>query len=297
MTLVSLPHPIVHHPFAYAFGPLQFTGFGIAILMCFVVAQPVAQRELVRRGHDPAPISDMIFAALVGGLLGAKLYYVAILGHWDSFFDRGGFVYWGGLLGGTIAVLLVVLKKRFGVRRIFDVGGMAVAAAYGVGRTGCWAVGDDYGRPWKGFLAVAFPQGAPPSTAGVMLREFGIPMPPGAGPTTLLSVYPTQLYEVALGLVMFGIIWRIRDHKHAEGWLFGPYCVLAGIERFAIEFFRAKDDRLVAGLTYAQLIAIGFVVLGVIWMSAFRRVRPGWPGIYASSAPVSVAAVEAASGA
>ena len=195
-------------------------------------------------------------------------------------------MYWGGLIGGTLAVLAVVVKKRFGVRRIFDVGGPACAAAYAVGRTGCWAVGDDYGRPWRGFLAVAFPQGAPPSTAGVMAREFGIPLPPGAGPTTVLSVYPTQLYEVAMGLVMFGIIWRLRDHKHAEGWLFGVYCVLAGVERFIVEFFRAKDDRLVAGLTYAQLISIGFVVLGIIWLAVFWRVRPGRPGIYASaSAP------------
>jgi phosphatidylglycerol:prolipoprotein diacylglycerol transferase len=86
-----------------------------------------------------------------------------------------------------------------------------------------------------------------------------------------------------MGLVMFGIIWRMRDHKHAEGWLFGVYCVLAGIERFIVEFFRAKDDRLVAGLTYAQMISIGFVVLGIIWLAVFWRVRPGWPGIYASA--------------
>ena len=58
-----------------------------------------------------------------------------------------------------------------------------------------------------------------------------------------VSVYPTQLLEVAIGMVMFGILWRMRDHKHAEGWLFGVCCVLAGVERFIVEFFRAKDDR------------------------------------------------------
>jgi phosphatidylglycerol:prolipoprotein diacylglycerol transferase len=78
-------------------------------------------------------------------------------------------------------------------------------------------------------------------------------------------------------------VWRLRDHKHAEGWLFGVYAVLAGIERFIVEFYRAKDDRLFHGLTYAQLIAIGFVVFGVIWMSVFWRVREGWPGIYGPS--------------
>jgi phosphatidylglycerol---prolipoprotein diacylglyceryl transferase len=280
---MTLPHPIVHHPFAIALGPLQLTGFGIAILMCFVVGQAVAQYELRRRGHDAEPVNDMVFAGVIAGLLGAKAYYVVVLGNWNAIFDRGGFVFWGGYLLGSIAVLTVVVIKRFGIRRMMDVGGPASAAAYAVGRTGCWAVGDDYGRPWRGFLAVAFPQGAPPSTAGVMAREFGIPLAPGTGPTTVLSVYPTQLFEVAMGLVMFGIVWRLRDHKHAEGWLFGVYAVLAGIERFIVEFYRAKDDRLFHGLTYAQLIALAFVVFGVVWMGVFWRVREGWPGIYGAS--------------
>jgi phosphatidylglycerol:prolipoprotein diacylglycerol transferase len=283
---MTLPHPIVHHPFAISLGPLQLTGFGIAILLCFVVGQAVAQYELRRRGHDAEPVNDMVFAGVIAGLIGAKAYYVFVLGNWNAIFDRGGFVFWGGYFLGSIAVLTVVVIKRFGIRRMMDVGGPASAAAYAVGRTGCWAVGDDYGRPWRGFLAVAFPQGAPPSTAGVMAREFGIPLQPGTGPTTVLSVYPTQLFEVAMGLVMFGIVWRLRDHKHAEGWLFGVYAVLAGIERFIVEFYRAKDDRLFHGLTYAQLIALAFVVFGVIWMSVFWRVREGWPGIYgAKSSP------------
>jgi phosphatidylglycerol---prolipoprotein diacylglyceryl transferase len=291
---MTLPHPIVHHPFAIALGPLQLTGFGIAILMCFVVGQAVAQYELRRRGHDAEPVNDMVFAAVLAGLLGAKLYYVVVLGNWNAIFDRGGFVFWGGYILGSLAVLAVVVKKRFGIRRMMDVGGPASAAAYAVGRTGCWAVGDDYGRPWRGFLAVAFPQGAPPSTAGAMAREFGIPLPPGTGPNTVLSVYPTQLFEVAMGLVMFGIIWRLRDHEHAEGWLFGVYAVLAGIERFVVEFYRAKDDRLMYGLTYAQLISIAFIVFGVIWMSVFWRVRDGWPGIYGAKPNVITDGVDPA---
>ena len=278
-----LPSPIVHHPFAISLGPVQLTGFGIAILMCFVVGQAVAQYELRRRGHDAEPVNDMVFAGVIAGLIGAKAYYVIVLGNWNAIFDRGGFVFWGGYFLGSIAVLAVVVIKRFGIRRMMDVGGPASAAAYAVGRTGCWAVGDDYGRPWRGFLAVAFPQGAPPSTAGVMAREFGIPLRPGTGPNTVLSVYPTQLFEVAMGLVMFGIVWRLRDHKHAEGWLFGVYAVLAGIERFIVEFYRAKDDRLFHGLTYAQLIALAFVVFGVVWMAVFWRVREGWPGIYGAN--------------
>jgi phosphatidylglycerol:prolipoprotein diacylglycerol transferase len=97
----------------------------------------------------------------------------------------------------------------------------------------------------------------------------------------VLSVYPTQLLEVAMGLAAFGILWRLRDHKHAEGWLFGLYCVLMGIERFLIEFLRAKDDRFVAGLTYAQVIALGFVALGAAIMAWRWRVGEGKNGIHA----------------
>jgi phosphatidylglycerol---prolipoprotein diacylglyceryl transferase len=249
--------------------------------MCFVVGQAVAQSELARRGHDPEPIGDMIFAALIGGLLGAKLYFVVVLGNWDSLFDRGGFVYWGGFIGGALAVMATVIYKRAGLWKMSDVSAPALMAAYAVGRTGCWAVGDDYGRPWNGFLAVAFPDGAPPSTAGVMSRDFGVAMPAGANAATVLSVYPTQLYEVTMALVLFFILWRLRNHRHAEGWLFGLYAVFSGLERFIIEFYRAKDDRVVAGLTYAQLIAIGFIVLGLGIMALRWRVGPGRRGIHA----------------
>ena len=104
-----LPHPIVHHPFVIALGPLQLTGFGIAILMCFVVGQAVAQYELRRRGHDAEPVNDMVFAGVIAGLLGAKLYYVVVLRNWNAIFDRGGFVFWGGYLLGWLAVVAVVV--------------------------------------------------------------------------------------------------------------------------------------------------------------------------------------------
>jgi len=263
----ALLGPIVHHPFQFSIGPLQFTGFGIAVVLSFLVAQTVSQEEMVRLGQDPAPIADMIFGAVIGGLLGAKLYFVVVLGHWDSLFARGGFVFWGGLIGGAIGVLLIAWRKHVPIWRTLEVGAASIAAAYAVGRSGCWAVGDDYGRPWTGPLAVQFPEGAPASTAGIMSREFNVAFPPGTDPSTVVAVHPTQLYEVAMALIMFAILWRLRKHTHAEGWLFGVYCVLAGVERFVVEFFRAKDDYLSIGLTTAQVIAIATVILGFVLLT------------------------------
>ena len=275
--------PIVHHPLSFSLGFLQFTGFGIAVLAAFVVSQIVAQRELARRGHmrEAASVPDLILAAVVGTLLGAKLYYVVILGNWDAIFTRGGFVFWGGFVGAVLACYAVVRYKKLSFLRYSDVAGIAIAAGYAVGRTGCWAVGDDYGKPWNGPLAVSFPEGAPASTVANMTRDFGVHFPAGTDPNTVVSVIPTQLIEVALGLVMFAIAWRLRDHKHAEGWLFGVYCVMAGVERFLIEFLRAKDDRLFGPITGAQVISIGIVLFGVAWMAWRSQVQGQKLGIYA----------------
>jgi phosphatidylglycerol:prolipoprotein diacylglycerol transferase len=274
---------IDHRPLAYEVGPLTITGFGLAVLAAFVVAQIVAQHELKRRGHNPEPIGDLIFAAVIGSLIGAKLYFVALTGDLDTLFSRGGFVFWGGLIGGIVAVSAVVMKRKLGFWRIADVAGLSIMPAYAVGRTGCWAVGDDYGRPWDGPLAVRFPEGAPPSTARNMEEMFGIPVPQDVPPNTVLAVHPTQLYEVTMAFLLFLVLWKLRDHKHAEGWLFGVYCVMAGLERFIVEFFRAKDDRFVGTLTVAQIIALMFIAAGLAIMTARRRVTEEARGIYATA--------------
>jgi phosphatidylglycerol:prolipoprotein diacylglycerol transferase len=129
-----------------------------------------------------------------------------------------------------------------------------------------------------------FPEGTPPSTAQQMERSFGIAVPEGVAPDTVLAVHPTQLYETALGFGMFLLLWRLRSHPHAEGWLFGLYLVLAGLERFIIEFFRAKDDRFFGTFTLAQLIALGITAAGAWLLAARWSTGPGRPGVYGATA-------------
>ncbi|HMG00291.1 MAG TPA: prolipoprotein diacylglyceryl transferase family protein, partial [Gemmatimonadaceae bacterium] len=132
---------IVHQPTSWDVGPLQLTGFGLAVLLAFVISQIIAQRELARRGHDPEPIGDIVFAAVIGGLLGGKLYYAILMHDLTAVFSRAGFVFWGGLLGGIGATYLVIRRKHLSFPRISDVAAPALAAGYAIGRTGCWAVG------------------------------------------------------------------------------------------------------------------------------------------------------------
>ena len=268
--------PIVHHPASFRMGPLEITGFGLAVLMAFVISQIICQRELWRRGHDAEAeaIPDLIMAALIGTLIGAKTYYVVLTGDIGAFLSRGGFVFWGGFMGAVALCWATIRYKQLPFLRIADVAGIAIAAGYAVGRTGCWAVGDDYGRPWSGPLATQFPEGAPPSTVAVMSEQFGIRFPLDMAPADVVAVHPTQLYETLMGFLMFAILWRFRAHAHRAGWLFGMYCVLAGIERFIVEFFRAKDDRVLAGLTVAQVIGLTILAIGIALMVTRRQQGP-----------------------
>jgi phosphatidylglycerol:prolipoprotein diacylglycerol transferase len=279
-------NPITHHPLNIDLGPIDLTGFGIAVLAGFIIAQIIGQSELLRRGHKSYSdaIPDLVLASVIGTLIGGKLYFAFIVEQdWRMLFSRAGFVFWGGFIGSVIACWIVINRKKLSFARFADIGGICIAAGYSVGRTGCWAVGDDYGKPWNGPLAVMFPEGVPPSTAGAMNAAFGTPIPEGVSPATVLAVHPTQLYETTLAFFMFLVLWRFRNHRHAEGWLFGMYLVLAGAERFVIEFFRAKDDRYLAGLTLAQAIAIALVIVGFIVMRARRETGPGRPGILAAA--------------
>jgi phosphatidylglycerol:prolipoprotein diacylglycerol transferase len=265
--------PIIQHPFNFSLGPIHLTGFGLAMMAAFGMAHYVSQVVLAERGDDPEVMNDVTFAALVGTIIGAKIYYAILQHDLSALFTRAGLVFWGGFIGAVTCCAIVIRWRRQSFLRIADAAGVGIAAGYAIGRTGCWAVGDDYGRVWDSPLAVSFPEGLPKTTVQVMNQLYGANLPSSLPPDAIVGVYPTQLLEVALGLGMFAILWRLRHHTHRPGWLFGIYCVLAGIERFIVEFFRAKND-MIGPLTSAQFVALGVGAAGVLlltWRSAGPR--------------------------
>jgi phosphatidylglycerol:prolipoprotein diacylglycerol transferase len=270
-----IAHPIVHHPFNFAIGPVNLTGFGLAMMAAFGIAHWVTQEVLEQRGDDPAIMNDVTFAALIGTIVGAKIYYAILMHSVSALWGRSGLVFWGGFIGAVVFCAAVIRWRRQPFLRIADGAAVGIAAGYAIGRTGCWAVGDDYGRVWDGWLAVAFPQGLPPTTVQVMNQVYQAGLPTSLPPDTVVGVYPTQLLEVVLGLVMFGVLWRLRRNAHAAGWLFGMYCVIAGAERFIVEFFRAKSD-MIGPVTSAQLVALGVMAMGAVLLTWRRTPAPAF---------------------
>ncbi len=268
------------YPFKFALGPLEITGYGIMLMVAFLTGGWLVTLELRRRGLAEDYAADMVAAAVIGGVIGAKLWYVALTRDPGALLSRGGLVWYGGFLGGTAAVILNGWRLRVPLRWTMQLVAPALAAAYALGRVGCFLVNDDYGRPSSLPWAVKFPQGLPPSTAGNMQHLFGLPVPAGTDPSTVLAVHPTQLYEVALMLGAFFVLWVWRKRDRPVGWLFGLYLVLAGVERFLVEFLRAKDDRFLGPFTIAQATSVCLVAVGAYLLTAWKDEPDPEPGEY-----------------
>src|SRR2546426_286041 len=138
-----------------------------------------------------------------------------------------------------------------------------LAVGYALGRVGCFLVNDDSGIPSSLPWAMKFPEGLPHSTVAE-LTSMHVQFPPGTDPGQLVAVHPTQIYETALMLAAFWLLWRLPRHPHAIGWRFGVYLVLARVERFLIGVVPAKDDRLLGPFTLAQATSALLVLAGIV---------------------------------
>jgi len=268
------------YPFVIHLGPIEITGYGLMLMVGFLMGGWLIVLELRRRQLSEDYAADMVAAAVVGGIVGAKLWYVALTRDPGALLSRGGLVWYGGFLGGAAAVILNSWRRRVPMRWTMQLAAPALAAAYALGRVGCFLVNDDYGRPTSLPWAISFPRGLPPTTAGNMTTLFGVPVPAGTDPSTVLAVHPTQLYETAAMLIAFAILWRLRLQPRPVGWLFGLYLIFAGVERFLVEIVRAKDDRFLGAFTLAQLTSVILVGVGVWLLSLWREGPSPAPGEY-----------------
>lgn len=269
------------YPELFRIGEFVVTSFGVMLAGAFLVAAWIASLEFRRGGHDPDYAWQLLLGAVVGGIVGAKLYYMLLnwpdllQDPWRSLTSRGGLVWYGGFIGGTLGVVYLVRRRGMPLGVVADAIALGLPLAYAVGRIGCFLVGDDYGRPTDSWVGVEFPRGFPPSTAGNLRDFFEVPVDPSVPDAQVVSVHPTQLYEVGLSALIFLYLWRIRGGMRPAGALFMVYLVLAGLERSFVEFFRAKDDRFVGPFTLAQTISLALILGGLCGLWELRRAKAG----------------------
>lgn len=258
-------------PILFRIGSFEVTTFGLMMVLAFAGAGYVAMRQFGRYGLDRDAAYNVMMISAACGIAGAKIYYAILYGDLSLIFSRAGLVYYGGFIGGVIGVWAYLHFRKIDVLVAGDALAPALALGYALGRIGCFLVGDDYGRPTDAWYGIAFPEGAPPTTAA-SLREFGAAVDPALPPDALLAVHPTQLYEAGSAFLFCALFLWLSRRPHRRGWLLGLCLVLAGLERFLVEFVRAKDDRFLGPFTVAQLISVGLILVGAILLARRDRV-------------------------
>jgi len=239
-------------------GPITLQTFGIMFALAFIAAGALVARPLQEWGKPTDWAYEVILCALLGGIVGARLDFIAenfdsvkhdLLG---NIFSGSGLVWYGGAIGGAIGVGLWAWRRGMLNAALLDLCAAPLALGYAIGRIGCQVSGDgDYGKAWNGPWAMAYPHGTKPISE---------------------TVHPTPIYEtLSMGLVAY-LLGRLRD-RFQIGVLFAIYLVLAGTERFGVEFIR-RNDPVLLGLTQAQLISLAMVAAGTAWLAAKRRRGP-----------------------
>ena len=264
------------YPVIYDFGDISIFGFsfhpvinsyGFMLMVAFYSCYYFLNKDLKRLGYNPSLAGDIVFAAAVGGIIGSRIYF--LLENFEQFlndpigmiFSGGGLVFLGGLLGGFLAVTYVIKKNNLRWGIFADLVAPLLILGYAIGRVGCLLVGDDYGLPTHLAWGIEFPNGIPPSTYRVFQTQYPWVDLSGFTPG-VLKVHPTQIYETLIGLGIFYYLYQKRTSVKVAGSLFFTYLVMAGAERFMIEFLRINQKYLF-GLSGAQVISLIMISIGL----------------------------------
>ena len=275
--------------------PLPLPTFGLCVLAAVAVSLQVAKIEMRRRhaaGQIPSAVRhtsqdgrrievtvapqdlvvDFGFVTVIAGIIGARIFSMFevpqdfLADPWHMIFSRQGFNFFGGLVFGVTAGIVYFRRHRLPVLACCDAFAPAMMLGYALGRIGCELSGDgDWGIAANMALkphwlpAWAWAQTYDNNIVGVLIP------PPG--------VYPTPLYEILMGLAVFGILWSLRKLPLRPGWLFSVYLLLCGLERSLIELIRVNSTMGFFGLqvTQAQIIAAALTLLGALGIAVRSR--------------------------
>jgi phosphatidylglycerol---prolipoprotein diacylglyceryl transferase len=242
------------HRMLFHIGGFTVYSYGVMLALGFIAAGVAARQRFVQQYKNPEVILDLVLAAVVGGIVGARIFYV--IGHWSEFSGRlgdifqlnmEGLVFYGGmLLGLTLAIVVGYLRKvRFW--SIMDLAGLCVPVALAIGRIGCLLNGCCYGK--------------------VTSLPWGITYPVSSG--IVGARHPTQIYELILDLALFGLLWWKKDDFARDGTIFWLFVMGYGFIRFTVEFFRDHQQSFAAiGFQIGSLVLV--VVAAVVLLFRYR---------------------------
>lgn len=237
------------HPFVHIFG-FSIPSYGIMTALAYGAGLYYCYKHQARLGFPKDKIFDLIFWLIIGALIGGKIFYIWF--NYDTFSASGliekiryGFVFYGGFLGGFVVGVIWLKKHKKPLLPTMDFFAVPLALGHAIGRIGCFLAGCCYGKIAHNFLGVKYTD--PESLVPEHLHD--------------VSLYPVQLMESVLVLILFFVLFRFYKKPHRNGVIFAGYLLGYGIIRFALEYFRF-DDRGAGlfGLSPSQTIAVIMII-------------------------------------
>ena len=260
----------------FELGPLTIHTYGLMLAIGLAVGIGLLCFEFRRKGIDPAHGLWIAVIAIPSGVVGARLLFV--VEEWARFvvdpvsvtFSSGGLSFYGGLLVAALAIYPYLRWNGIGLLTFGDAAAPGALLGRGIGRIGCHLSGDgDYGLPTALPWGTDYSKGVyPPSKAMARLPELTREFPGGVAPDDL-PMHPTGVYEFLLCAFLFALLWRYRARLRPDGRVLVLYLIAMGGVRFGLEFL-ALASPLAFGLTEAQLISLGLMIIGAIGLRYLR---------------------------
>jgi phosphatidylglycerol:prolipoprotein diacylglycerol transferase len=247
------------HPILIKIGPLTIHSYGFLLAVAFLIALTWIARASAKNGLDPNRIFDLGLYLAFSALAGAKLLlllteFTYFLEHPAEIFSldtlRAGGVFYGGFLAAV--AVAVLFTRRWGVSfwRVADLFAPGISLGLAIGRLGCFSAGCCWGKPADLPWAVVF-------TNPYSHERVGVPL--------MVSLHPSQLYEMAGCLLVFGLLWWFFPRRKFDGQVFVLYLTFYGILRFVLEFWRGDEDR---GFIFDHLLSTSqFISLALLGMA------------------------------
>lgn len=243
------------HPVLLKLGRITIYSYGLMMALAIISGILIALYRGKKRGTSPEVITDISFYGVIGGIVGAKLFYIIISAPYvfrnpEKIFEvlSSGFVVYGSIIGGVLAGYIYCRKKKLNFFEKFDIIAPSLAFAQGVGRIGCFLAGCCYGRETDCELGVVF--------------KNSLYAPNG------VRLIPTQLISSAGDFLIAAVLMIYARKKRMDGRVAGLYLILYSIGRFLVEFLRNDPRGNIYFLSSSQFICIFVLIGGII---IFRR--------------------------
>jgi phosphatidylglycerol:prolipoprotein diacylglycerol transferase len=260
------------HPILIHIGKFAIRSYGFMLALSFLIGIWLAGRRAKKAGVDPQKILDLSVIIILAAVVGSRLLYVVY--HLDQYSNpldmfalwQGGATFYGGFLLATGAAYWWVHKHKLPFLQVADIVSPSIALGLMFTRIGCFLSGCCYGKPTTHSWGMIFPPDSPAGAAAAAIAQ--------SRGVDHVALHPTQLYSsVFEGLVIFSLLMLLQPRLEKRGAMFGMLCVLYGIARFTIDFFRYYEPnaRVLGGLDFNQIICVFVFFFGIFLLTRKER--------------------------